>query len=554
MVLKVPELIGRRHMVVTGHPLATKAAYDILESGGNAIDAAACAGITLCVVASEHVNLGGIAPILVHSGLERRIYSIAGVGHWPKQMPSDWFMRHHGGQIPFGVARTVVPAAVDAWLTALRRWGTMSFAQIAAAAIGHARDGFSVLSHTADVVRAYRAEFELFPSNAAIFLPDGKPLSEGMTLTLPQLANTLEYLVDAETAGAAGDRERGLSAVHSAFYCGDIAREIVRFQKEHGGLLSMDDLAGFSSQVESPLSAEFCGLKLHVGDTWCQGGTLLQMCNMVDIRRLERFGHNTTAYVDEIANIAKMAYGDRDKYYGDPCAANVPISKLLSCQHAQAHRANLKEIGLRGGARWIGDEVPFGGDTAQISVVDRFGNAVSATPSDPSYFGGPIIPKLGILASIRGLQSRADPLHPNGAAPGKRPRVTPAPVLATGPDGFLMPFGSPGSDIIVQALLQFLLNLRVFSFSPQGAAEAPRFASFDFESSAPPNTRLHRALSIERRFDGVLGDELQQLGYEVRWWPEYASLAGAVAAVVWDPLRGFIAAADPRRPTSAAGR
>lgn len=554
----IPELTGNRHMVVTGHPLATEAAFEVLESGGNAIDAAACAGITLCVVAADLVNLGGIAPILLYSGCERRVYSIVGVGHWPARMPADWFVRCHGGQIPVGVARTVVPAAVDAWITALRRWGTMSFSQIAAAAIGHAQRGFTVLQHTAQVVRAFAEDFALFPANAAIFMPGGEPIKEGATLVLSELAATLQYLTDQETARARGSRERGLDAVHAAFYRGDVAREIVRFQEAHGGLLAMNDLADFSSEVEEPLSTEWDGLKLHVGDTWCQGAALLQMCNMLDISRLRQFGLNTPPYIHEIASVATLALEDRDRFYGDPRVVRVPIAELLSQRHARTRRVRIMRAVLAehaGTAPLAAAECPFGGNTAQISVVDRFGNAVSATPSDPSYFGGPIIPGLGILASPRGLQSRADPRHPNGVAPGKRPRVTPSPVLAVGSGGLLMPLGSPGTDIIVQTLLQFLVNLRVFSLSPQAAAEAPRFASFDFESSVPPNARLPGALSVERRLDPALGKEMERRGYRVRWWPEYASLAGAVAGVISDPLRGVMTAAvDPRRPTAAAGR
>jgi gamma-glutamyltranspeptidase / glutathione hydrolase len=555
--MKLPEQTGTRHMVVTGHPLATEAAFEILESGGNAIDAAACAGITLCVVAAEHVNLGGIAPILIYSGPEHRVYSIAGVGHWPARITPDWFIRCHDGQIPVGVPRSVVPAAVDAWLTVLRRWGTMSFGDVAAAAIHHARGGFTVLEHTAQVIRAYRDEFALFPTNAAIFMPGGHPLEKGATLRLPELAATLQYLVDEERAVAGDGRERGLDAVRAAFYRGDIAREIVRFQEAHGGLLAMHDLADFSSQIEEPLHDEWNGLTLHVGDTWCQGAALLQMCKMLDARRVEQLGHNTPPYIQELASIAMLAMEDRDRFYADPRTTPVPIAELLSDDYALSRRSEVRKLcaGDATAHRSSSAERAFAGDTAQISIVDRLGNAVSATPSDPTYFGGPIIPSLGILASPRGLQGRADPNHPNCAAPGKRPRVTPSPVLAMGPDGMLMPMGSPGSDVIVQALFHFLINLRVFAFSPQASAEAPRFASFDFESSAPPNVRLPKALSMERRLDPTVGEEMERRGYRLRWWPEYASLAGAVAAVIAEPARGVMtAAADPRRPTAAACR
>lgn len=183
---------------------------------------------------------------------------------------------------------------------------------------------------------------------------------------------TLQYLVDQERAAAPGGRERQLDAVHAAFYSGDIAREIVRFQEVHGGLLAMNDLARFSSQVEEPLRGAWDGLVLHVGNTWCQGAALLQMLNMLDARRAERLGHNTPAYIQELASIAMLAMEDRDRFYADPRTTSVPIAELLSDDYALSQRAKTRELCAGNTARHYGAsaEQAFGGDTAQVSVVD----------------------------------------------------------------------------------------------------------------------------------------------------------------------------------------
>src|SRR6185437_5464399 len=242
-----PTVYGTRHAISAGHYLAAAAGFSILEAGGNAVDAGCAAGIALAVLQPDLVNVAGVAPILIRLA-SGEVESIAGLGTWPRALPADLFMREHGGKIPDGVLRTVVPAAPDAWITALRRHGTMRFADVAASAIRFAADGFSVYPLLATSIAAHAEEYRRYPSNTAIFLRDGALPAIGEKFVQADLARTLQYMADQDRA--APDRIAGLQAAHDAFYLGDIAREIVAFQRREGGYLTMDDLAAYRSPIE----------------------------------------------------------------------------------------------------------------------------------------------------------------------------------------------------------------------------------------------------------------------------------------------------------------
>src|SRR5215470_8531736 len=196
-----PTLYGSRHAASAGHCLAAAAAFSILEAGGNAIDAGCCAGMALAVLHPDEVNIAGVAPIMIRTGAGR-VVTIAGLGHWPMSLPADLFMREHDGKLPLGVLRTVVPAAPDAWLTALRDFGTMSFGDVAAAAIRYAREGFAVFEYLATMIKLYEADYRKWPTNAAIFLPNGRPPVVGERFVQSDLAAKLQYMVDEERAHA----------------------------------------------------------------------------------------------------------------------------------------------------------------------------------------------------------------------------------------------------------------------------------------------------------------------------------------------------------------
>jgi len=481
-----PTIAATRHAIAAGHYLAATAGFQILEAGGNAIDAGCAAGIALGVVQSDLVNCAGVAPIMVYLAETQEVVTIAGLGTWPKALDPELFMRRHDGRIPRGVLRTVVPAAPDAWITALRRWGTMPFAEVAAGAIRLARDGFPMYPLMAESLKRHEAEHREWPSSAAIYLPGGRLPQAGELFRQTDLAASLQYMADEERAAASRGREAGLDAARDAFYRGDIAKKILAFMREEGGLLAAEDLAGYHSPVGPPERRRFGDLEVFTCGAWCQGPVLLQTLALLEGSDLEGLGHNSADYVHRLAEALKLAFADREAYYGDPVQVDVPLATLISEEYAAERRQLIRadrawpempppgDLGRQAGhfRASPGDPNPEP-DTSYVCVADRFGNLFSATPSDGSY-GSPVVPGIGLIPSNRGSQSRPDPRHPSGVAPGKRPRLTPNPALAIkGRDQFL-PFGTPGGDVQTQAMLQVLLNLFVFGHEVQSAIEAPR--------------------------------------------------------------------------------
>ena len=264
-------MVGTRHMAATGHYLATQAAFQILEAGGNAVDAGVAGGIALAVVQSEYVGFAGVAPIMIHHAESGRTITISGLGTWPAAADVDLFVREHGGRIPKGVLRSIVPGAPDSWITALEFYGTMSFGECAAVAHRFASEGFAVPSLMAEIIADQADEYALYPSNAAIYLPGGAPPSAGDILRQTDLGCAIAYMIDEEKAAAASGRETGLQAVRDAFYRGDIAQRIARHQREEGGWLTEEDLAGFRVDVEDARSVGFGEAEVFYCGPWCQG-------------------------------------------------------------------------------------------------------------------------------------------------------------------------------------------------------------------------------------------------------------------------------------------
>jgi gamma-glutamyltranspeptidase/glutathione hydrolase len=568
-----PTLYGSRHAVSAGHYLAAAAGFSILESGGNAIDAGCAAGIALAVLHPDEVNVAGVAPIMIrtgpHSKEPGRVVTIAGLGHWPRRFPADLFMREHGGKMPLGILRTVVPAAPDAWITALRDWGTMTFGDVASAAIRYAKEGFAVFEYMATMIKQYEDGYRSWPSNAAIFLPGGKVPKVGDRFLQTDLANTLQYMVDQERAAAKDGRLAGLAAARAAFYCGDIAETIVRYHEQNGGYLARDDLADFHSRYEEPVKVRWRDFDMYTCGPWCQGPMLAQALRMIEAAGgLKGLQHNSADYIHLITEIMKAACADREYRYGDPLFVDVGMEELLSDAHV---RARVEAIDMQ---RAMPDMPPPVGrypanappptspsklrsdavvepDTSYCCAVDRWGNAMSATPSDGSW-RSPVIPGLGIVPSGRGTQSRPDPNHPSGVAPGKRPRLTPNPAIAVRDDGSVMPFGAPGGDVQVQAMLQVFLNAFHFGMDIQEAIEQPRFATFSFPNSFAPYTHLPGRLNIEDRLPAATIEELRRRGHDVEMWPALTRRACSVEAILLDSKTGFLrAGADWRQPAYA---
>src|SRR5690606_37958240 len=327
------------HMISAGHYLATHAGAQILQAGGNAIDAGVAAGIALGVVQSDIVNVGGVAPCLVYHAQTGKVWSISGMGYWPRAASLDLFLDKYGGRIPAGVLRTVIPAAPDAWITALERFGTMSFGDVAAAAIGFARDGFVMYPLSAEVLADHQDNYRRWSSSAAVYLPGGRPPAAGEVFRQADLAASLQYMADEERAHASAGRLAGLAAARRAFYQGDIAARMVAYHRENGGLLTHDDLRDFSVEVEPALSTDFHGTRLYSCGFWCQGPTLLQMLNILESRDLRTLGHNAASYLHLLTGAIRLAFADREVHYGDPRHKPVPQDVLLSKAYARERLA-----------------------------------------------------------------------------------------------------------------------------------------------------------------------------------------------------------------------
>jgi gamma-glutamyltranspeptidase/glutathione hydrolase len=551
-----PTLVGSHYMVSAGHPLAALAAALILERGGNAIDAGVAGGLASNVVLVDMCNFGGVAPILVRAAGSADVWSVSGLGTWGADVSLEAFRERHGDDMPLGGPVAVVPAAPDAWLTALARWGTWSFADVVEPAIELAEQGFVLDRRSAFALGLFGGHWK---STRAVYWPEGRPPQVGDRLRQPQLAELLRSLAAAELGRS---RAAALESVRRAFYEGEVAERIVQFNRSGGGWLTIDDLAGFRCEVSSAVSREYSGWRVHTTDTWSQGPALLQALAILEGFDLEGLGHNSAAYLHVVAEAIKLAFCDRERWYGDPRFVDVDLEHLLSDEYAAELRGRIsREVALPNLPTMPGRRARRY-DTTYLCVVDAAGSAFSATPSD-TLDGGPIVPGLGIVISPRGVQSRLDPAHPSALAPGKRPRLTPAPALAlrsgSGEDAMVWTFGCPGGDVILQAMLQVFLNLVHFGMTPQEAVEAPRVASFSFPDSFYPHVEVDRRLSVEARIPETTRADLAARGHDIHVWPEWEFDAGAVSlALDLEPPgelgRILAAGADPRRSTYAIGR
>ncbi len=532
-------------MIVAGHPLAAMAGMRVLEAGGNAVDAGVAAGFALNVVQPDMANLGGVAPIMIRLA-DGEITSFAGVGRWPRGLTRDRLAALGGGRIPAGPARWVVPAAVASWLTALARHGSWRVADVLSGAIALAAEGFPAnpflrhnLAHLFDQGAASEAE--------AAFFPEGRVPEIGEIVRQPALADTLRRLAAAERARG-GTRADGIGAARDAFYTGEIPARIERFAREVGGFVTADDMADFAVAELAPVAARFRGHVVHCCGPWSQGPALAQMLMIAEGMALERLAPVERAHC--LIEASKRALRDRNRYYGDPDVADVPLARLLSEEHAAGHRSEIEAARApsRAAEKMIGDAGP---DTTYVCVVDAAGNAFSANPSDSTILVSPMVPGLGFGISDRGLQASLDPADPNVMAPGKRPRLTPNPVIVTG-DHRVMPCGTPGGDIQTQAMLQFLVNHLALGMDLQAAVEAPRWASFDVPATEDPHPSRSNLVRLERRGDPALFEGLVRAGHDVEAWAPLSALAGAVCAISRDPVR-LAGGADPRRMSYGIG-
>jgi gamma-glutamyltranspeptidase/glutathione hydrolase len=527
------------------------------------------AGICIGILLPDLVNVGGVAPIILHSAATGETHTISGVGRWPKAANVDSVRDPSTGNLARDLRQCVTPAALDAWLLALERFGTMPLGEILADPIDLCERGYVMYDLLATAVAGKAEQMARWPGSAAVFLPEGRPLQVGELVYQRDLARTFRRLIAAYEEGGRQDHAAGYRAARDLFYRGEIAREIAAFSEQNGGLLTYDDLAEFSVRLEPPIKVTYRDYELWGCGPWSQGPTLPIALQIVEGYDLRSLGHNSPAYLHLITEALKAAFSDRHHHIGDPDFYPVPIDRLMTRDHAAAWRARIDleracpEMPARsevGGGN--GREPPSTGsgqvtpsaqgrvalppDTSYVCVVDEQGNVFSATPSDG--FSVPIIPGLGFVISPRGSQSWLDPDAPASVQPGKRPRLTTNPFILFKDGKPVMPFGTPGADVQPQAMLQFLLNVIEFGMDPQEATEAPRLSTYSFPMTADPHPYNPNLLKVEERMGQEALDGLTARGHDVVTWPDWHPAAGSVCGIWIDREHGTLTAgADPRR-------
>lgn len=566
--------MASRGMVSAGHYLAAWWGTDVLRRGGNAADAGVAAGLALNVVHNDMASLSGVVALLYREAEGGAVHSVAGVGPWPAAFDVEDLRRQDQAGLLPGAAQTVVPAAADAWITTLARFGTMSWRDVSSYPLELASRGVPVHHFMSQNIALHLDGYLAWPENERIFLHDGAAPAPGTVLVQEDLAATLSDLQDAESvaARAGADRTAALEASRARFYEGDIADKLVRHYRELGSPLGTSDMAEFRSSVEAPVSIEAFGCTLWGCGSWSQGPVLLMALNVLRAFDLARLRPDDAGSLHLVVEALKLAFSDLEAHCGDPEFVDVPLQALVDPAYGRLRARLVDPERAIPGVPPYGDPIrgmadagtlpdalrsalPDGGepDTSYVAVMDVSGNVFSATPSD-SYFSNPIVPGLGIHASRRGAQSRIDPWYPNVAAPGKRPRLTPNPVLLTRDGAPYMAMGTPGTNVQPQAMLQVLLRTELFGMAPQQAVEAPRVASYSFPQGGYPFAYEPGLLQVEEDLTRHVRDGLADRGHRVEIVPASSWKMGGVCLVRRDPATGVMwAAADPRREAYSVG-
>ena len=578
--------MGRNAGVSAGHPLTTAAAFEVLTKGGNAFDAGVAAMLVGGIVEQDLYSLGGEGLVLVYPRSTRKVVSIVGQGWAPKGATIDWYTSRSKDLSGSGLDPAVIPGVLHAALTVLERWGTMSFEQVSVRAIDYAARGFPLRPRTTRAIDANLKFIESWPDNKRMWLkPDGSAYKAGETIAFPSLARTLTLMVQAERAARKKSRAAGILAARDRFYKGDIAREMVAFLKQHQAPFELDDFAAFFAKVEEPAVTSYRGYDVYKHSFGSQGPVLLETLNILEQFDLQAMKRNSADYIHTLVEAMKLAYADRDTYYGDPAFVETPAEGLLSKAYAK-ERARLIDARHASRAFLAGNPLPFDSrvkewkywvadiadgserrppapdrdesdgtgmikDTTHIAVIDKDGNVFDATPSGAWIPSAVILGNTGIAMSVRGESFWLDKTRAAQLRPRSRPRytLTPSIVLRNGEP--FMAIGTPGGDNQEQTILQAFLN--VVEFWPEwfpnlhDAFRWPRVQTLHFYGSFWPHAEGFNKLNVESDLPDAVFEDLRSRGHDVSKIAP-ASIPSCATAVLIDPTSGNrIAGADPRR-------
>lgn len=573
----------------------------ILEKGGNAFDAGAAIAFVLQVVEPHLCGPAGDAPIIVRDAKRDKVQVICGQGPSPGAATLGHFQKLGLDLVPgTGLLPAVVPGAFGAWMTLLRDWGTLKPRDVLGPAIDFARNGYPLVARIPEAIEGVRQLFEQeWPASAAIYLKGGKVPQPGTLFRNPALAATYErILVEAEAAG--GNREAQIEAAYRAWYQGFVAEAMDRFcrtqevldvsGRRHRGLLTGQDMAKWKPQIEAPATYDYGRFTVIKCGSWSQGPVLLQQLALLKGMGVAESDPTGPDFVHNVVETAKLAFADREAFYGDPDFARVPLETLLSdaynderrklvgrdasmalrpgtiagfggpVDQRAAERIKLKDgtVGMPGGRAGAGEptvanagagepttanERAVANDTVHFDIIDRQGNMISATPSGGWFQSSPVIPELGFCLGTRGQMFWLFEGHPNSLAPNKRPRTTLTPSMALRDGKPYLSFGTPGGDQQEQWQALLFLHHADHSMNLQESIDCPAFHTEHFPSSFWPRAARPGVVVVEGRFPDRTVKELRRRGHEVEVGGEWSEGRLSAAARDGDVLK---AAANPR--------
>jgi gamma-glutamyltranspeptidase/glutathione hydrolase len=584
MIQTRPELNGSFGMVASTHWLASASAMSVLEQGGNATDAAVAAGFVMQIVEPHLSGPGGDLSAMTWSVDDNAASVICGQGVSPAAASIEHFDALGLRLVPgSGLLAATVPGAFGGWLTMLERWGSWELADVMAYALHYAESGFPMLASTSAAISTVRDLFiEHWQPSTEVWLDGGVAPRANQWWRLPGTAATYRRILEEATGST---REQRIQAARDAFYAGFVAEAVDRFSRSawrdssgqnHAGLLTADDLAGWRASVEAPVGVDFASrYQLLKTGPWGQGPVLAQQVRLFEAVGLLEHEARSPEWVHLITESAKLAFADREAWYGDPVDSNVPLATLLSVSYA-TERAKLIDanaslelrpgspggrhpllaslsdaadtvIGDGGGEPTVGRLGSGNGDTCHVDVVDRWGNFVSATPSGGWLQSSPVIPELGFPLGTRAQMFYLQAGLPNSMRPGVRPRTTLTPSIALRDGQPWLAFGTPGGDQqdqwqaaffadVIQADQRGALNL-------QAAIDAPMFHTTHFPSSFYPREAHPGQLLVEDRLGTEVIAELERRGHRILRTGPW--MLGRLSAVAKEGAR-LRGAANPR--------
>jgi gamma-glutamyltranspeptidase/glutathione hydrolase len=539
-----PLYLGRRGLLASGHYLAARAGQRMFDRGGNAVDAAVASGFALNLLEPHNNGLGGEVPILIYSAKEKKAFALSGQGFIAKAATVDWFRKAKIDMIPGdGFLPATVPAAFGTWALALARFGTRTLKDVLEPALDYAESGFPVYpalrAALTRLVKRFQAEW---PTSAELYLPGGRAPAVGDLHKNPEWAAIVKKAVDVETRARRRGRAEAIQAAVDFWYKGEVADKAVAYmsktavrdasRRKHTGLLTKDDFAAWKPAVEEPVAVDYRGLTVHKCGPWTQGPVFLQQLRLLEGFDLKKLGHNSADYIHTVIEAAKLAFADRERYYGDPAFVEVPLKRLLSKEYAAERRKLIDprkaSLEMRPGDApkfAPGEDAPrpapadgeeHDHDTTHTCALDAQGNMMAATCSGGWVPSSPVIPGLGFPMGTRGQMFWLDPHRANVVAPRKRPRTTLTPSLVLKEGKPWLVFGTPGGDQQDQWTLQFFLNVVDFGMNLQEAVDAANFHSVHFPSSFYPRKATAGGVVVEGRIPAATRQALEARGHKVK--------------------------------------